>query len=197
MPANELKPCLATGSKLDAATWADFVMRLKYHCEGEGVNEHCTADPLFVVQTKRLITGIDMDYTDQYVVYCDDSNWFSPQEYWDDLDDAQRAVIDAECCEEYNADFLNLEEHKQWDYLGALENHTVTGYAWEWEYVNAHFTRKAAEAFINRKKHDYRKMQIFVESQYWSWEFNAIRNAILNGQLAFISGDNVGEVGRG
>ncbi|OKP30173.1 hypothetical protein [Serratia fonticola] len=182
---SELKPSLATGAKLNAETWADFVRRLKYHCEGKGTEDHCTADPLFVVQNRRLVSGIDMDYADQYLVYCDDSHWFSPKEYWDDLDELQQDDIDAKCREEYEASFLEMAEHQQWDYLGSLENHTVTGYAWQWEYVNAHFTREAAEAFINRKKHDYGKMQIFVDSQYWAWEFNAIRNAILDGKLVY------------
>ncbi|MNN59485.1 hypothetical protein D3C81_1746030 [compost metagenome] len=50
--------------------------------------------------------------------------------------------------------------------------------------MSAHFTKDAAEAFIRRKKHDYRHgMRVYVESQYYAWEFNVIKNAILDGRL--------------
>jgi hypothetical protein len=69
--------------------------------------------------------------------------------------------------------------------LGELPQHTVTGWEEEWEYVNCHFTYAAAEAFIKRKKHDYRELRIYVDSQYWCWEFEAIKAAILNGTLTY------------
>jgi len=47
--------------------------------------------------------------------------------------------------------------------------------------VNSHFTRDAAEAFIRRKQHDYGEMRVYVESQYYAWEFEAIKEAILDG----------------
>lgn len=179
----EQKPSLATGAPLNAETWADFVSRLKYHCVGKGVDEHCTADPIFVVQKKRLITGLDMDYIEDWLVAVDDAKWFSPQEYWDDLDSEEREELNHKCLTEYRADFLAIRVDQQWDVLGALPDHTVTGYVWE--YVNAHFTREAADAFIQRKKHDYTKLEIFVDSQYWANEFNTIRDAILSGKLVY------------
>ncbi|MEQ4710011.1 MULTISPECIES: hypothetical protein [Enterobacterales] len=127
----EQKPSLATGAPLNAETWADFVSRLKYHCVGKGVDEHCTADPLFVVQKKRLITGLDMDYIEDRLVAVDDARWFSPQEYWDDLDTDERNELNQKCQAEYQADFLAIRVDQQWDVLGELPEHTVTGYVWE------------------------------------------------------------------
>ncbi|CAI1766309.1 Uncharacterised protein [Serratia fonticola] len=184
---SELKPSLATGANLNAETWADFVQRLKYHCQGEGVNDHCTAAPIFIVENRRLVSGIDKEYvdTDRLVVYCDDSKWFSPEDYYYDLDEGMQTELDGECCDEHGASFLNLKPYQQWEHLSCLENHTVTGYDWKWEYVNAHFTKEAAEAFIRRKAHDYGELRVMVDSQYWAWEFNAIRNAILDGKLVY------------
>lgn len=117
-------PSLATGQALNAATWADFVQRLRYDCNGEGVRDHCTANAIFIVEARKIVCG--------------------------------------------------------------LEGHTVTGWDEQWVYVNAHFTHAAAEAFIKRKKHDYRHgMRVYVESQYYAWEFNAIKQAILDGTLAY------------
>jgi hypothetical protein len=84
---------IATGAKLTPETFADFIERLKYHNQGEGVNEHCTADAIFIVQRKRLVSGIDTDYTDQLMIWCDDCKWFSIQEYWDDMDSDGRVML--------------------------------------------------------------------------------------------------------
>ena len=51
--------------------------------------------------------------------------------------------------------------------------------------MNSHFTKDAAEAFIRRKKHDYGEMRVYVESQYYAWEFEAIKAAILDGTLTY------------
>lgn len=81
---------------------------------------------------------------------------------------------------------MKAGESDQWYVLGELEDHTVTGWDDRWEYVNAHFTHAAAEAFIQRKKHDYQEgMRVYVESQYYAWEFNAIKEAILDGTLTY------------
>lgn len=71
---------------------------------------------------------------------------------------------------------MKASEEAQWHILGQRENHTVTGWDERWECVNAHFTKDAAEAFIKRKKHDYGKgMRVYVNSQYYAWEFELSR----------------------
>ncbi|WP_255312004.1 hypothetical protein [Pseudomonas mandelii] len=82
--------------------------------------------------------------------------------------------------------FLELDEDDQWEALSDLEDHTVTGWHQRWEIVNSHFTKDAAEAFIRRKNHDYGEMRVCVESQYYAWEFEAIKAAILDGTLTHI-----------
>jgi hypothetical protein len=178
---------LATGAALTPATWADFVTRLRHDCVGDGVDDHGTADAIFTVQARREVSGFDSDHTDKLLVYCDGNDWKSPQAYWDAHDDAEvRTNLDKAAQRDYDSDFMALDQSEQWEILGALPDHTVTGWKEEWEHVNSHFTKDAAEAFIKRKKHDYLEgMRVYVESQYYAWEFNAIKEAILSGRLTY------------
>ena len=183
-PAEPL-PSLATGAALDASTWTDFVERLRYHCNGAGVKWHHTAAAIFTVQTKRIDYGYEIDYAEGRVVCLEDRRWFSPKEYWEDLDDEERAEIDQALMADRECGFMDLDEDDQWEFLAECDDHTVTGWNMRWEIVNSHFTRDAAEAFIRRKQHDYGEMRVYVESQYYAWEFEAIKEAILDGTLTY------------
>lgn len=174
---------IATGSPLTPETWNDFVERLRHDCRGEGVSSHHTAAALFTVQTQRIDYGFERDYAEGLVVCLDDSRWFSPAEYWADLDDDEQASLNTQAQESHDCDFTELEEDDQWEMLGGLDDHTVTGWNKRWEIVNSHFTKEAAEAFIRRKQHDYGPMRVYVESQYYAWEFEAIKDAIMDGRL--------------
>ena len=182
------KQTLATGADLTPAMFEDFRQRLTHHCRGEGVRDHCTADAIFIVEAKRLIYGINTDYTDNRMVFRDDSEWFSPQEYWDSADEEERAELDKAAQEYGDCDFLVLAPHAQWEVMGELEDHTVTGWDEQWEYITAHFTREAAEAFIERKAHDYPMgLRIYVDAQLYCWEWNAIKAAIMDGRLRLVN----------
>lgn len=178
------KQSIASGDKLTPETFADFVQRMKYHCQGEGVSDHCTADAIFIVERKRLITGIDLDYAPEKVICLDDRQWFSPKEYWDDCDRQQKAVLNKASQDWCDKKFLHADEDDQWYVLGELEDHTLTGYSEEWDYVNSHFTKEGAEAFIKRKKHDYPDgLRVYVDANIYCWEFNAIKQALMDGRL--------------
>lgn len=176
---------LATGHDLTPATWADFVTRLRYDCNGAGVKWHHTAAALFTVQTRRIDYGFEPDYAEGLVVRREDCSWFSPEEYWEDCDEEDQAALNARAQEDNECDFLELSVDDQWELLGELDDHTVTGWNKRWEIVNSHFTKDAAEAFIRRKKHDYGEMRVYVESQYYAWEFEAVKEAILDGTLTY------------
>lgn len=175
---------IATGAPLDAATWDHFVQRLRHDCRGAGVDDHCAADAIFIVEARRITYGFDKDYSEELMVYCDDCEWFSPQDYWDDLDRDGRDRLNRAMQEHADCQFMKADEMDQWHVLGELEHHMVTGWSERWEYVNSHFTKAAAEAFIRRKKHDYPKgMRVCVEAQTYCWEYNAIKEAIMDGRL--------------
>lgn len=179
---------LATGSPLTAETWSNFVSRLHHDCIGAGVERHYTTDAIFIVQARRLIFGIDKAYTDSWAVLLDGHHWFSPQEYWNDCDEEERARLNRLATEGGECGFLEMREAEQWDLLDSLDDHTVTGWDYRWDYVCAHLTRDAADAFIARKKHDYRDgIRVYVDAQVYCWEFNAIKEAILTGRLQFVA----------
>ena len=179
---------IARGDKLTAESWNDFVSRLHHDCVGAGVEQHYTADAIFIVQARRLIFGIDLDYTDRRAVILEDKHWLTPMEYWDDCGPEKRGALDAAATEESDGEcnFADLSVADQWDLLGNLPDHTVTGWDDRWEYVCAHLTHDAANAFINRKKHDYPEgLRVYVEAQIYCWEYNAIKDAILDGRIVF------------
>lgn len=176
---------LAYGAPLSSDSWSDFVARLHHDCMGEGVHDHCTADAIFKVEAREIIYGMNQDYTDKLAVLIDDSAWFSPQEYWDDLDEEQQSQLNELAQDLEGKDFLELGGFRaQWSLLGDLKDHTVTGWDEKWVPVNSHFTKDAAEAFIQRKKHDYRRgLRVYVDAQTHCWEYNTIKEAILKGRI--------------
>jgi len=178
---------LAHGAQLSAESWADFVARLRHDCVGEGVHDHYTADAIFKVEARVLIYGIDRAYTDKQAVICDDSTWFSPKEYWDDLDEDQQSRLNLVVKQEHECDFLELKECDQWDLLDEIDDHSVVGWDEKWEHVNSHFTKDAAEAFIKRKRHDYRNgIRVYVDAQTHCWEYNTIKEAMIDGHIGHI-----------
>jgi hypothetical protein len=177
---------IAIGQALTAETFNDFVQRLRHHVRGEGVNLHYTADALFTVQARQFVFGIDQDYTDNRAVYADGHLYRSIQEYWDEQLPEWRAELHRLAQKHGGVGFMQLGEDDQWDILADLPDHTVSGWHEEWVHVNSHLTKEAAEAFIKRKKHDYRDgLRIYVESRSYCWEFNEIINGLLDGKIVF------------
>jgi hypothetical protein len=175
---------LAKGAPLTEETWNDFISRLHYDCVGKGVEDHYTADAIFIVQAKKYIFGIDPDFGGEKVVLYDESYWLSPEDYYNDLDRIGKEDLDAKSVVDADCAFLDLRDWQQWALLAGLGEHTVTGMSETWEYVNAHFTKDAAEAFIARKKHDYPEgLRVYVDAQVYCWEYNTIKEAILAGRL--------------
>lgn len=178
-------PSLATGAPLTPETWADFVQRLTHDCRGEGVNRHFTACALFTVERKVYVYGISDDYSTNLAIIRDDTVWRSMADFLaeDCIDAEERAAMDAAAVEEGHADFASASE---WDQREILEKrgYMLTGWDERWEFVGAHHTRDAAEAFIRRKAHDYGDgLRVYVEAQPYAWEFEAIKNAIMDGRL--------------
>lgn len=176
---------LAAGYPLTPETWADFVQRLTDDCRGEGVNRHYTACALHTVERKVYVYGISDDYSSNLAIIRDDTVWRSMADFLaeDCIDDEERAEMDAAAVEEGHADFASAPE---WDQRSILEKqgYMLTGWDERWEFVGAHFTRDAAEAFIKRKAHDYPDgLRVYVEAQPYAWEFEAIKAAIMDGRL--------------
>lgn len=164
----------------DKKEFEDFIERLRYHNKGEGVQKHGTADPIFMVQKKELIFGLEDGYADYYV-------WV------DTSDDGDVFETDEELEERINEDFeetgLRYDEYfLAHDYEITINGHIAFkkfGVKEFWQTVNCHFTREGAEAFIERKKHDYSELRIYVDTQYWSREWRDVVHALLSGQITY------------
>lgn len=175
---------LFNGAEINDKNFKDFVARLHKGVRGEHVKEHATANALFVVQRERHIIGISTDYTDNKCITDleNDATYFSLESFVESLDEDALSYFELN---DYETPFLEMTESEQWDYLEQVDQLSIDGYSVEWEYVNCHFTKEAAERFIERKRHDYGKLRVFVDSQYWAWEFRTIVDAILDGKLVY------------
>jgi hypothetical protein len=168
----------------------DFIKRLKYHNIGDGVDDHCTANPIFNVMKRRIISGIDFDYTDNRLIYSlDDTDYYfrSYQEFYNNLDEQDKLKLD-KLSQVWSRDvFLNLNDNDKIYVIGRFdEDLNVVGFEEEWEYVNSHLTREGAEDFIKacKNKENY---EIHVESLCKCKEFNMIIEALLQGKLVYKS----------
>lgn len=174
---------LARGADLTPETWADFVARLRHDCVGEGVREHSTADAVFLVE-KRVEHVVPEGYGGRPVIFdgCECSE--SPEDFFAGCCEENKSKLNGEC----DGDWLTADDY---DKTQALEKH-LPDYALiyvedRWEFVNQHFTKDAAEAFIRRKKHDYPDgLRVYVDCTYYSWELNTIKAAILSGRLGLL-----------
>lgn len=171
---------------LSKQSWCDFVSRLRNDCKGERVNNHLTADAIFIVQARRRIVGIDTNYTDK-ICLCDGEGtvYETKEDYYECQDDQAKEELDHECRELHFCDYLDCDNREAFDLACELdEDLACTGWDEQWEYVNSHFTHAAAERFIERKKHDYRLgIRVYVEAQTYCWEYNAIKEGILDGKI--------------
>lgn len=112
--------------------------------------EHCTADPIFTVMKRRLITGLDLDY-DREV------GWFRDG---DQITSEDAAALEAA----YQEDFK------------VPGDYTRTGIAEEWEHHATYVTMEAAEEFVSKKGDQYR---VYVDSGCRNHEWQALRAFLL------------------
>lgn len=112
--------------------------------------EHCTADPIFMVEKRRLLSGLDTDYTENI-------GWFN---------DGER--VDAEESAQLEAAYEETGEVPQ-DYVR-------TGIAEEWEHHATYITQEGAQAFVDAKGEDFR---VYVDSGYRNKEWRDLRAFLL------------------
>lgn len=141
------------------------------------VNGHCTADPVFVVQERKRVYGIDTEY-DPLI------EWQHGDEYTA-LDEAQ-AKLAEDFFQETGwepkfiaagvafGNYIDPEPARDTDdYVSDLKR---VGYVEYWEFVQPFFTEASAEHFIATNSHNYSKgLRVYVDSAYRNWEWQAIR----------------------
>lgn len=115
-----------------------------------------TANPLYCVQQKRRIEGIDSDYDPEFAWWTED---FDGGPY---SDGDVRAEILEEKPDDTVAGEIDPSDH----------GYVRIGYISFWEFVCAHLTMKAAEKYIELNQHNLHESRVYVTSQYRCHEFN-------------------------
>lgn len=158
----------------------DFIARLRHHNTGAGTEKHCTADPIFIVESRRLVCGIDHAYGPDYFWTDNDgeARW-SEEELAEQIAEARAEGLEIDPFDLQHDDEVTCDDGKRTLY-------EKIGYAEHWEFASAHLTQEAADAFVARKAHDYRGLRISVDSLYWCPEFKMIVRALLSGRLGLI-----------
>lgn len=133
MSDTNASPSLATGHPMTEDTWQDFVTRLRHNCNGQGVKWHHTACALFTVQQKCIDYGYEADYAEGLTVCLEDNSWFSPEDYWADLDKDEQEELNRMVQARNECDFLELVADDQWEVLDELDDHIVTGWNKHWK----------------------------------------------------------------
>ena len=162
-----------------------------------------TGDPLFCVETKRRIGGIDPDYHDG------NYEWYDPGEgdsvgnddglkehlieNGDDLIDGLKELTSfkefdfPEELDEEGLDALlskagvnlDCDDEINLGYFKFRKGYYIDRY----EFVTAHFTEAAALQYITNNRHNLNEPRTFVTSQYRCYEWNALREALISGEL--------------
>lgn len=110
-----------------------------------------TDQPLFIVQQKRVITGIDTAYTDQ-IAWVDSDSQLTSGEEFDKLEAAYQETCD---------------EPDGW---------TRTGYHEEWEFVTACFTEQGCKDYLSINSHNLKEPRIYADGSYRNAEYRLIRD---------------------
>ncbi|EOM0844415.1 hypothetical protein ACNA1O_003465 [Proteus mirabilis] len=179
---------LADGDELNNETWNNFIERLKYHNQGEGVNYHATSYPIFTVREKVTVTGSE----DDNVGICCEGEYFDDvNDAFDWLNEETKNTLKSKSEEDAKCSWSNLSDYdKANSIIDVVDDSYI--YYWKWDYrtVNSHLTKEAAERFIKSKQHDYGKLSIYVESAYWCWELRTIIDAMMDGRIKYVGDEN-------
>lgn len=122
-------------------------------------DNRATDCPIFIVQEKRRVYGMDPEYADDDAIA-----WLDCENDYDQADPEEHARLEA------------LFDEGE-DIPGKW---TRTAYQDTWEYVTACFTEAGCAEYIRRNKHNHRgELRIYAASSYRNDEFRAVRDLLL------------------
>jgi len=125
----------------------------------DGQDNRATANPIFIVQERRRVFGIDTDWTG-------DVCWlYDGEEVAETEDELERFLREND---------LGTEE----DCLECGDL-VKTGYIDTFERVQPFFSRKAADDYIETNRHNLTDPRVYVDSAYRNKEWQAVRGVLL------------------
>lgn len=121
----------------------------------------CTSLPMFVVQTRRRIYGMDTEYSDEAVwIYADEC-----------------VEVDKETSDRLES--MHINNNTVAGDL-CLDDYTRTAYIDVWEAKTFCFTRAGAEEYIRVNGHNLTDARIYTESGWRNKEFETVRNHLIS-----------------
>ena len=142
-------------------------------------NDHCTSDPIFVVQKRNRIYGIDLQYDPQIEWQHSDENFALDETQSKIAEDFYNNHLDVPAYiargKAYDISWNDAEE-KPDDYVSDLKR---IGYVDTWEFVQPFFTLQAAEDYIRSDAHRLTDPRIYVDSGYRNIEWQSAREAFV------------------
>ncbi len=118
-------------------------------------DNHITAVPVFIVQQRVRIYGMDAEYNDDVVV-----TWLHEGEK---VEPSLAASLETA---------WKVDRREPSGY-------TRTGYLDRWEFVTPCFTMAAAEEFIRQNAHNLTDPRVYVDSGFRNWEFQVVRDHVM------------------
>jgi hypothetical protein len=120
-------------------------------------DNRCTDAPIFIVEERKRIYGIDPEYADDEIVWLDGLNGN------EEASEEEAAKLEAK----YQED---LEEPEGW---------TRTGYIDRWEFVTACFTEQGCKEFLRVDGHNHGVTRIYAAGSYRNAEWRAVRDYLI------------------
>ena len=124
----------------------------------KGQDNAATAHPIFVVQQRHRIHGIDPNYSDLF-------EWI----------DVEGRAADAEEHERLEAAFQQDEDDDE----GERQFWTRAHYVDSWENVQPFFSRSGAEGYMARNRHNLTDPRIYVDSAHRNAEWQLVRELLV------------------
>lgn len=178
-------PELTRTGHLTKQTFADFKNRLWDACEGNGVSAHCTANALFVVQRRVTTWGLMDGYAQHWGVVASGKPYDSLAQFYESECEERRRLMDESAQNLYGLPFVELAHDQAADLLERREV-DVVGYRYSWAFVSAHFTPEAAARYVDKNQMGFDEpLRVYVASQAYCDEFNAVKNALMDGRISF------------
>jgi hypothetical protein len=131
-------------------------------------NNRITAEPLYVVQQRRRIRGMDSAYADEY-------EWYHPNDPGCTYSDGEmEEVIRGELEERHGPSVSDVDWIYEQCPSPCDHGYEKVYYVEYWDFVTAHFTERAAELYLRQNRHNLNDPRVYVTSQYRCWEWNAV-----------------------
>jgi hypothetical protein len=120
-------------------------------------NWHITSDPMYLVRRKERIYGIEAGYEDACT--------------WIHIEEGEEAT-------QNTINLLEARFHK--DGTSETKNYRRVGYVERDEHIQTFLTEAAAQEFMQRNKHRYGDMHLYVDYGYRNWEWQEVRKHLMS-----------------